>query len=143
MSVFLCINFTLSVNTDGVKVCFNNPIIIVKSPHNRLNTDNYYESKLQQADPTQLTLRYWPCNGPIPATVPARYRTPVPARYVLLAFFVQGRYRFTVSARYRIGTGPIQGRYNVDCNGPVLARYSLYGIGPVPILYRANTGPIQ
>ena len=56
MSVYLCINFTLSVNTDGVKVCFNNPIIIVKSPYNRLNIDNYYESKLQQADPSSQTL---------------------------------------------------------------------------------------
>ena len=92
---------------------------------------------------SQLTLRYWPCNGPIPATVTARYRTPVPARYVLLAFFVQGRYHFTVSARYQFCTGPIQGQYNVACNGPVQAQYSFYGIGPVPILYRANTGPLQ
>ena len=62
---------------------------------------------------------------------------PVSARYVLLAFFVQGRYSFTVSARYQNGTGPIQDRYNVDCIGPV--QYSLYGIGPVPNLYRVDT----
>ena len=91
----------------------------------------------------QLTLRYWPCNGPITATVTARYRTPVSARYVLHTFFVQGQYSFTVSARYQFGTGAIQGRYNADCNGPVLARYSLYGIGLVPFQYRADTGPIR
>ena len=108
---------------------------------------------------SQLTLRYWPCNGPIPATVTAQYRTPVSARYVLHAFFVHGRYSFTVSARYQFGTGPIQGvecngpvqfiwyrpgtnsvpgRYN-ECNGSVLAHYSLYSIGPVPLQYRADT----
>ena len=75
---------------------------------------------------TQLTLRYWPCNGPIPATVKVRYHTPVSARYVLHTFFVQGQYSFTVLAQYQFGTGPIQGWYNFDCNGPVLALYSLY-----------------
>ena len=117
----------------------------------------------------QLSLQYWPCNGPIPATVTARYRTPVSARYVLHTFFCTGliqfyvigpvpiRYRadtmltvmaqywpgivYTVSTRYQFSTGPIQGRYN-ECNGPVLARYSLCGIGLVPLQYRADTGPI-
>ena len=63
----------------------------------------------------------------------------VSTRYDLHAFYVQGRYSFMVSARYQFGTGPIQGPDNVACNGPVLAWYSLYGIGPVPILYRADT----
>ena len=50
---------------------------------------------------------------------------------------------YTISAGYHFSIGPIQGPYNFDCNGPVLALYSLYGIGPVPILYRADTGPIR
>ena len=35
------------------------------------------------------------------------------------------------------GARPIQGQC-FDCNGPVLALYSLYSISPVPIQYRAD-----